>query len=68
LDGKYINVALFNLNDVEKPITVLLGELGLKGTYTMRDAWKKTDIGKTKKELKQTLAPHASIMLRLSKF
>jgi hypothetical protein len=65
LDGKFINVALFNLNEIEKPITVLLSDLGLKGTYTMRDAWKRTEIGKIKTEIKQTLAPHESMMLRL---
>jgi alpha-galactosidase len=67
LDGKYVNLALFNLNDVEKPISVDLSELDLKGTYIIRDAWKRTDIGKTKKELKYTIAPHASMMLRLIK-
>jgi hypothetical protein len=67
LDGSCINVALFNLNDVEKPITVTLSELGLKGTFSIRDAWNKSDIGKSNKELNYSIAPHASMMLRLKR-
>ncbi len=67
LDGSSINVALFNLNDVEKPITVTLSELGLKGTFSIRDAWKKSDIGKSNKELNYSIPPHASMMLRLKR-
>jgi hypothetical protein len=67
LDGSGINVALFNLNDVEKPITVTLSELGLKGTFSIRDAWNKSEIGKSNKELNYSIAPHASMMLRLKR-
>jgi hypothetical protein len=67
LNGKFVNVALFNLNDTEKKITVLLSELGLEGNYVVRDAWKKANIGKANKDINYSIAPHASIMLRLIK-
>lgn len=67
LDGKYVNVALFNLNDVEKEIVVTPADLGLKGSYPMRDVWAGQELGKMKKEIRKTLAPHASVMLRLRK-
>ncbi len=67
MDGKYVNVALFNLSDEEKEILVSLSDLGLKGSYILHDAWAGLDIGKTKKEIRQKLIAHGSMMLRLRK-
>ena len=36
-----------------------------KSTYKLHDLWSKKDIGTTKKALKQSIAPHDVIMLRL---
>jgi alpha-galactosidase len=66
-DGKYTNIALFNLNDTAQEITVALTDLKLKGSYMVRDCWQRKDIGKVKKEIKQVLQPHACILLRLRK-
>jgi alpha-galactosidase len=38
-----------------------------KSTYKLHDLWSKKDIGTTKKPLKQTIASHDVVMLRLSK-
>ena len=38
-----------------------------KSTYKLHDLWSKKDIGTTKKPLKQAIAPHDVVMLRLSK-
>ena len=38
-----------------------------KSAYKLHDLWSKKDVGTTKKALKQSIAPHDVVMLRLVK-
>ena len=39
--------------------------LGLNGKITVRDLWKKTDVGEFKKQYKQMVNAHGAVLLRL---
>lgn len=64
-DGSHA-VAVFNENDAAKDVNVTAADLGLKaGSYTMRDLWAHAD-AKGDGSIKTTLAPHATVMYRIS--
>ncbi len=65
-DSKDIYVCLFNIADSAHDVVVDFASLGLKGKVVVRDLWKKADIGSFKKQYKQTINAHGSILLRLS--
>ena len=60
-------VAVFNEGDKAQSVTVAAAEIGLKagGRYTMRDLWAHSD-ARGDGSLKATLAPHATVMYRIS--
>jgi alpha-galactosidase len=60
-------VAVFNEGDAAQAVTVPAAEIGLKagGSYTMRDLWAHTE-SKGDGSIKVTLAPHATVMYRIS--
>jgi alpha-galactosidase len=61
-------VAVFNEGDAAKDVTVAPAEIGLKvgGSHTVRDLWAHTD-AKGDGSIKVSLAPHATVMYRISK-
>ena len=64
-DKRYVNVAIFNLNDEAHDVTVALADLGLKGNWKVREVWEKNDAGTINKVYNTTLRPHQSRMIRL---
>ncbi len=58
--------ALFNAGDSENTVSVTLEQLGLaQSSVQARDVWGKTDLGE-QRELSFTLAPHSSLLLKLT--
>ncbi|MBU9721015.1 MULTISPECIES: glycoside hydrolase family 27 protein [Bacillaceae] len=60
-------VAIFNLNDTEENVTVNLEQLGYTSNVNVRNLWERVDLdlGSTHHNLSFTLAPHASVFLKL---
>lgn len=65
-DDKY--VAFFNINDEgNSDISVTLSELGISGTYSVKDLWTKEDKSFDSDTFTVTVEPHASVLVRFSK-
>jgi hypothetical protein len=58
-------VGLFNIGESAKDIAIDFASVGLKGKVTVRDLWKKADIGVYKKQYIQKVNAHGSVLLRL---
>ncbi|WP_078543983.1 glycoside hydrolase family 27 protein [Litchfieldia alkalitelluris] len=58
-------VALFNLSEQEDTVKVSMEQLGLLGEKQATDLWKKIELGTVSGFIEQSLAPHASILLKL---
>ena len=65
-DGSPV-VALFNLTESERTVSVTLRELGLTGTCALRDLWRHETVGTTSDNtpIAVTLPPTGSVMYRL---
>jgi alpha-galactosidase len=63
--SKDLYVGLFNIADSAHDVSIDFASLGLKGKISVRDLWKKTDLGTFKKQYKQNINPHGSVLLRL---
>jgi hypothetical protein len=61
---KYI--ALFNMKEQESEVVFDMELDYLRGTYAVRDLWKREDIGTASRYLKATLPPHGAALYRLS--
>ena len=59
-------VGLFNISDSAREISVGFSSLELKGKITVRDLWKKADLGVYKKQYTQKINPHGSALLKLT--
>jgi len=64
--SKDLYVALFNIGDDPKPVTVDFASLGLKGKVKVRDLWKKQNLGQFKKGYQQNINAHGAALFRLS--
>lgn len=64
--SKDVYVGLFNIANTAHEVSVDLSSLGLKGKVVVRDLWKKADAGTFKKQFKQTINAHGSVLLKLS--
>jgi len=58
-------VALLNRFPMTKRVNFALSEIGLEGTYTVRDCWRQEDEGKTSSALSYEIPPHATKLVRL---
>ena len=58
-------VGLFNRAEITQPISVTPAELGLEGTYRMRDCWRQQDLGELGDAFETTLGRHDVMLLRL---
>ncbi len=61
-----VYVAMFNIGNHEGNVSVNLNALGLKGKLTVRDLWKKTDLGIFKKEFVQKINAHGAVLLKIA--
>jgi arylsulfatase A-like enzyme len=59
-------LALFNLSDEFKKVIFRLENEGLRGTYLVRDLWKRKNIGAINKTVWADLEPHGAALYRLS--
>lgn len=64
--SKDMYVALFNLSETANTVKVDLAALGLKGRVTVRDLWKKQNVGSYPQDYQQTINRHGAALLRLS--
>jgi len=65
-EDKY--VAFFNINDAgTSEISVTLDELGVTGSYAVKDLWSREDKGSTADKLTVSVEPHASVLVRFIK-
>ncbi len=64
--SKDLYVGLFNIGDATHEITVDFAALGMNGKVAVRDLWKKTDLGLFSTQYKQSINPHASVLLKIS--
>lgn len=64
--GKKVwNVAFFNLEDSGQVVGIPFAELGMSGEVSVRDLWKRKNLGNFKRQYQQRLPPHGSAMLCL---
>ncbi|WP_416151772.1 glycoside hydrolase family 27 protein [Salipaludibacillus sp. HK11] len=61
-------VALFNISDEQRTVSVSLEQLGLNvgEQCQVRDLWKRNDLPTTSSGIDVSLAPHASVLYKLS--
>lgn len=65
-NGDYV-VGIFNRDDSARATSVALSDLGISGTYKVRDLWNHTDEGTVDGTLTATVEPHGCKIVRLSK-
>lgn len=63
-DGDWA-IAIINRFPMVKRITVDLSELGIEGTYYVRDCWRQEDEGKASTAISYEVPPHATKLVRL---
>jgi hypothetical protein len=61
-----IYVALFNISDAAQNVAVDFAAIGLKDKITVRDLWKKQNIGQYKTTYQQKINAHGAALFRLS--
>ena len=59
-------VALFNLDEEVETLSVDFSELGLKGSWMVRDLWEQKDLGPHKKSFAVEVNPHGAGLFRIS--
>jgi len=64
--SKDIYAAFFNIGDDDKSVSLNFKDLGLKGKVTVRDLWKKQDVGQYKTSYQQKINKHGAALFRLS--
>lgn len=63
LDGGRVAVGLFNRGETPGDIAVTWRELGLRGTYRVRDAWANQDLARSAKGFSMGVPPHGAQLL-----
>lgn len=63
-DGS-IGVGLFNRGDFDETATVTAKDLGLSGRYTIRDLWRRKDMGEFAGRFSTPVPAHGVVLLRL---
>ncbi len=58
-------IAVFNADKAEREIAVELEELGISGEHTLRDLWKKENVGRVNNKLTVTVNPHGAKIYEL---
>jgi len=63
---KAFYVALFNIGDTERDVTIDFAQLGIKGKAAIRDLWRKSDAGVFKGQYAQKIRPHGAALIELT--
>ncbi len=58
-------IAVFNADEAEREIAVDLEKLGISGEHTLRDLWKKENVGRVNNKLNVTVNPHGAKIYEL---
>ncbi|MDQ1257817.1 MAG: alpha-galactosidase, partial [Candidatus Hydrogenedentes bacterium] len=66
LENGEIAVGLFNLAEVEQPVTVNWSDIGAQGKQALRDLWRQQDLGVFDGQYTATVPPHGVLLLRLA--
>jgi alpha-galactosidase len=66
LEDGSVAVGLFNLSESSRKMSVNLTELGLDGSWKVRDLWRQKEIGSVSGSLSSEVAPHGVAFVRLS--
>jgi hypothetical protein len=61
------NVAFFNLGENALSMSVDFSDLGIKGSWQVKDLWSQRPAGVAKNSFKQTVNPHGTALFRLTK-
>ena len=59
-------VGLFNRGEMEAPVTAKWSELGIEGTWRVRDLWRQKDLGEMSGEIQVKVGRHGGALFRLS--
>jgi hypothetical protein len=65
-DSKDVYVAMFNLSDQTQDVDLSFASVGLIGKITVRDIWKKQDVGILKQNFHQQINKHGAALFKLS--
>ena len=61
------NVAFFNLGDDPQEVSVNFSDLGIKGSWQVKELWSQRTAGVAKNSFKQQINPHGTALFRLTK-
>jgi hypothetical protein len=61
-----VYVALFNIGDGPAAVSASWNELGLSGSKSVRDLWKRQEAGRAAGKVERMLPPHGSALLELT--
>jgi alpha-galactosidase len=64
-DGS-LAVGLFNRDEMDMPVRVSWGELGIRGTQAVRDLWRQKDLGTFDGEFSSVVPRHGTVFVRLT--
>jgi hypothetical protein len=62
--GRSCYIALFNIGDSDRNVSVDLSQAGLRGKIKVRDLWKKADSGVFTKKYTTMIAAHGAVLIR----
>jgi alpha-galactosidase len=62
--GRDCYIALFNIGETDRNISVDLSRAGLRGKIKVRDLWKKADAGVFAKKYTAMIAAHGAVLIR----
>ena len=65
-NNKDIYVALFNISDKDQDVSVDFSAVGLKGSISVRNLWKKQNAGNYKSTYTTPINKHGAVLLRLT--
>lgn len=65
-DNPIWNVAMFNLNNDAEAVKIIFSKLGIKGEVSVRDLWRREDMGKYSKRYQQLVNPHGVVLLQIT--
>ncbi len=58
------NIALFNIGETDRNVSVDFSQVGLRGKIWIRDLWKKADAGVFTKKYTTMIAAHGAVLIR----
>lgn len=64
-DKKSRYVAMFNLTDKPKTVSVTFNQLKISGSFLVRDLWAKKNIGLFNEKFEQLIPPHGAVLLSI---